>query len=179
MSLHPKFENTEVNIEELPDIGALNLLPLDTNYKNVRVIVWLIFALIIVVAFISVMNLVPWQGNRHIFVMIAAPILTLILVFSFIVTYFGYFKMAFALREKDIYYKKGLIFRKTTIIPFNRIQHCEVNHGPVDRMFGLASLKIFTAGGQASDLEIPGLKESKAHTIKDYIIGKTGLDEEE
>jgi len=179
MSLQPKFDNIQVDIDSLPDIEDLHLLQLDNNYKKVRIIVWFIFAVILAVAFFTVLMLVNWQGHRPLFLVIASPVILFILTFSFIITYYGFYQMAYAVRGRDLFYKKGLIFRKTTIIPFNRIQHCEVNHGPVDRMFGLASLKIFTAGGQASDLEIPGLVESKAHAIKDYIIGKTGFDEEE
>ena len=179
MSLQPKFDNIQVNIDSLPDVRELDLIPLNANYKNVRLIVWLIFAIILIAIFFTVLTAVNWNGSRIIYLAIAIPVLSLLLVFTFIVTYFGFFQMAYALRSRDIFYKKGLIFRKSTVIPFNRIQHCEVNHGPVDRMFGLASIKIFTAGGQSSDLGIPGLKESVAHTLKDFIIGKTGLDEEE
>ena len=131
------------------------------------------------IAFAVVYINFPFEEHIYILFNFGFPLLVVFLIFLFVLAYFGYFQMSYALREKDIFYKKGLIFRKSTVIPFNRIQHCEVNHGPIDRFFGLASLKIFTAGGVSSDLSIPGLSESKAHSLKDYIVGKTGLDEEE
>ena len=179
MSSLPQFENIQIDVDELPDVGVLDLQPLESNYKYVRLIGWAIFALIVIVVITIVLTNVTSPEAMKWILMTAVPVLSLLVILSFVSSYFGFFQMAFALRSKDILFKKGLIFRKITIIPFNRIQHCEVNHGPVDRMFNLASLKVFTAGGEASDLEIPGLTESRAQMIKDYIIGKAGLDEEE
>ena len=179
MSLLPQFENTQVNVEDLPDVGVLDLKPLESNYKYVRLIGWFIFAIIVaVVLSIIFINVTDPEARKWI-LMTAVPVLSIAVVLSFVTAYFGFHQMAYAIRSRDIIYKKGLIYRKTTIIPFNRIQHCEVNHGPIDRIFNLASLKVFTAGGESSDLEIPGLTESRAQMIKDYIIGKAGLDEEE
>ena len=45
--------------------------------------------------------------------------------------------------------------------------------------FNLAELKVFTAGGASSDLSISGLSPETAARIKDFIVIKTGIDEEE
>lgn len=179
MSSQPQFENIQILIEDLPQIASVDLQPLEPNYKYVRMVGWAIFTLIVMVAISIVMINVGDPEVRYWISITAIPVLSVMVIISFVTAYFGYFQMGYAMRSRDILFKKGLIFRKTTIIPFNRIQHCEVNHGPIDRIFHLSSLKVFTAGGQTSDLEIPGLKEGKAQWIKDYIIGKAGLDEEE
>ncbi|NNF36597.1 MAG: PH domain-containing protein [Saprospiraceae bacterium] len=179
MSSLPQFENIQIQVEDLPQMGSLDLQPLESNYKYVRLIGWAIFAIIVIVAITIVMINVDDPEPRKWISITAIPVLSVLVIFSFVVAYFGFFQMGYSIRSRDIIFKKGLIWRKTTIIPFNRIQHCEVNHGPIDRIFNLSSLKVFTAGGQASDLEIPGLTEVKAQMIKDYIIGKAGLDEEE
>ena len=74
-----------------------------------------------------------------------------------------------ALRENDISYKSGLLFFTMTSIPLNRLQHCEVSQGPLGRLFDLASVKIYTAGGSTSDLSIGGLKKEAAHRLRDHI----------
>jgi membrane protein YdbS with pleckstrin-like domain len=119
-----------------------------------------------------------WDKQK-IFLMIAIPVFCLIGIFPIIIVYLGFYKKAYALRQRDILHKTGLFWRKTIVLPFNRIQHSEVNHGPIDRMYGLASLKLFTAGGSSSDLTIPGLKDEDAHRLKEYITNKTSWDEEE
>ncbi len=174
----PQFENTQVDIDSLPRSAELNLISMESKYKLVRILAWVILAVILTAAALILIvifkneNLIPGLW-------ITAGVYFFIMVFSFLITYFGYYQMAYALRERDIFFKRGWIFRKSTIVPFERIQHCEVNRGPIDRYFGLASLKVFTAGGSSSDLSIPGLTEARAHRLKDYITKKTGIDEEE
>ena len=76
-------------------------------------------------------------------------------------------------------HRKGVLFKSTTTIPFNRVQHCEISQGPIQRMFNLHTLEIFTAGGGKSDLAIPGLEGDTAQQIKEFIVKKTAIAEEE
>ena len=55
-----------------------------------------------------------------------------------------------------------------------------MSQGPIERLFGLSNLHVFTAGGSSSDISIPGLTQVEANRIKEYILGKTvNTDEEE
>ncbi len=65
------------------------------------------------------------------------------------------------------------------IIPYRRIQHCEVTSGPVEQMFDIASLNIYTAGGGSSDMTIPGLEDQRAATLKAHILRKINTEDEE
>lgn len=90
--------------------------------------------------------------------------------FSFLSTFKGFAQKKYALREHDIIYQRGWIWRKSTSVPFNRIQHASVSQGPFERNFKLSSLHVFTAGGSSSDLTIPGLHIEEAQRIKDFIL---------
>ena len=68
----------------------------------------------------------------------------------------------------------GRRWRKTVLLPFNRVQHAEVSSGPLQRKFGLASLKFFTAGGSSVDLKIDGLMKERAEEIRSFIMEKCG-----
>ena len=59
------------------------------------------------------------------------------------------------------------------------MQHCEITEGPIQKMFELASIKIFTAGGSSSDLAIPGLHREEAYKLKEFITRNIASDEEE
>lgn len=98
---------------------------------------------------------------------------------SIALTYIGFRKKQYALRERDIIYRHGVIWRSNTVIPFNRVQHAEVSQGPLDRLFNLSRLRIYTAGGSSSDLSIPGLLPYDAERIKHFILNRTVSDEEE
>jgi len=65
-----------------------------------------------------------------------------------------------------------VITTTTTIIPFNKIQHLAVHQGWTSRYLGLASLEFFTAGGDSSDLEIPGIALQEAYQWRDLVLDK-------
>ncbi len=177
MSPLQKYENKEVNINLVARYEEVNFIPLHLNYKKALFLTSLVWSSILIVAYIICYIMIPWSdlAVRN----IIGIVLVLLLFIISAIAYYGYYYMGYALRERDIIFKKGIFFRKTTMIPFNRIQHCEVKNGPIDRMLDLATLKIFTAGGHSSDLEIPGLHPEKAQLIKQFIIGRTVHDEEE
>ncbi|PQJ32966.1 hypothetical protein BST92_14010 [Nonlabens arenilitoris] len=97
----------------------------------------------------------------------------LLLIISIFISYKEFFVRGYVLRENDITYRYGWLFHHQITIPFNRIQHTEINHGPIDRYFKLCELDIYTAGGSSSDLSISGLDPDKARFIKEYISQRT------
>lgn len=76
---------------------------------------------------------------------------------------------SYSLRELDLSYHCGLIFRKTVTQPILRIQHVELKRGPIDRKVGLAKLQVFSAGGAMHTFEIPGLPIADAQAIRQFI----------
>lgn len=102
----------------------------------------------------------------------------LLFVLSLWHTYEDFQIQGFAIRERDLTYRSGVFFRSTTVIPYNRIQHAEVKQGPIERRFDLQRLEIYSAGGQGSDLYIPGLPGNRADQLRDYIIEKVGKHEQ-
>jgi membrane protein YdbS with pleckstrin-like domain len=76
----------------------------------------------------------------------------------------------YALREYDLSFQSGLIFRKKVTQPITRIQHIELKRGPIDRKIGLATLQVFSAGGALHTFEIPGLELSKAQKLRQFIL---------
>ena len=74
-------------------------------------------------------------------------------------------RRGYAVRDKDILYKSGVLWRSAQAVPFNRIQHAVRGSGPVERGFGLASLTAYTAGGSGGDLRIAGLGRGCCGTL--------------
>ena len=89
-----------------------------------------------------------------------------------VLQWLGVNKKGYAVRTQDIIYRSGLINRKETIIPFNRVQHIETYEGAILRLFGLCQLEFFTAGGAFGDLKIPGLLKIEAEQIKAFVVSK-------
>ncbi len=81
----------------------------------------------------------------------------------------------FAVREHDVTFFSGIVFKRVLIQPYSRLQHVEINRGPLERLFGLATLKLYSAGSNIHTLAIPGLPNDLAAQLKEYILGSKGL----
>jgi len=67
------------------------------------------------------------------------------------------------LRDDEMRWKRGVWFRRTGIVPYNRITNLDVIQGPVMRMLGISTLSIQTAGysGQAvPEIRIEGIEHA-------------------
>ena len=74
-------------------------------------------------------------------------------------------RCGYAVRERDILYRSGVLWRSARLVPFNRVQHTKTESGLLDRRFGLAKLSVFSAGGS---LTIPGLETDTAENLRAY-----------
>ena len=64
---------------------------------------------------------------------------------------------------------RGWTFHSDTIVPFVRVQHIDVNRGPIDKMVGTASLVVHTAGTHNSIVTLPGLSPDRAAELREII----------
>ena len=64
---------------------------------------------------------------------------------------------------------RGYMFYRDTIVPFGRIQHIDVDQGPIDRRYGLAKLTVHTAGNHNSTVTLPGLAHTDALAMREAI----------
>jgi uncharacterized protein len=78
--------------------------------------------------------------------LIAAPFVLIpaIFVFWWIPKYWK--SMVYKLDQDEMVWHRGVWFRKTGIVPYNRITNVDISQGPVSRGFRIASLSIQTAG---------------------------------
>ncbi|MFT6270717.1 MAG: membrane protein YdbS with pleckstrin-like domain [Alphaproteobacteria bacterium] len=83
--------------------------------------------------------------------------------------------MQYALREHDLNYQSGLIFRSLVSQPILRIQHIEIKRGPIERKAGLATLQVFSAGGMSHTFNIPGLVYEDAIALRQFILDHKDL----
>lgn len=173
-----QFSNKQLDEISLPLMAYIEYSPLEKNLLKADLIWNILFFVIgiIVLLFLQYYIALEWLVKHGNWILLGLVVLFL---FTTSIVYFGFFKKSYAIREKDIIYNSGLFWRSSIAIPFNRVQHCEVSIGPIDRMFNLSELKIFTAGGSSSDLSIEGLNPETSNRLKDFIVNKTGIDEEE
>jgi membrane protein YdbS with pleckstrin-like domain len=64
---------------------------------------------------------------------------------------------------------RGLLFRSDSVVPFGRVQHIDVNQGPLERYYGLATLTLHTAGSHNASVHLPGLLNENALEMRETI----------
>jgi len=85
--------------------------------------------------------------------------------------YWGY-----EIKDEEIDIQYGLLIIKRTLIPMQRIQHVDTEHGPIMRIFNLATLSVSTAG---TTHKIPALKYEDAVKLRQKISALAQVSEED
>lgn len=68
----------------------------------------------------------------------------------------------------------GILFVEERAVPVRRMQHVDLTRGPIERLFGLATLVVFTAGNEGSAFRVPGLPVQLAKELRDRIVQMRG-----
>lgn len=165
------FTNSILMPENLPEVESPTFTGLNRKYLTILYIRILIVFLFLSGGFIALI-LLAGDNIQGKYSFLIAGAIVLVIAFSAVMNTLGFPRKGYLVREKDVSFQRGLITYKVTSVPLNRIQHVEVNQGILEKMFGLSSVKIYTAGGTSSDLTIPGLTESDAQKLKAFLSGK-------
>ena len=170
------FSNSQVDITLLPKAEDISFQPIEKNYWKIMKWSWMITWSIVLIIGIMLFAFIPGVRSVRSTLFIIPAFAICFLSFWLIKKSFA--QKGFVVREKDLLYKSGWLIQSISAIPFNRIQHCSVSSGILERTQGLASLSIFTAGTAGSDLKIPGLKTAAANEMRDFIMTKIKTDEQ-
>lgn len=163
------FTNETIDTKQLPRYEEVQLTPLHTKYWSVILInLAVIFTILVIGAGLIWYN-AEELSNYGLELLIG---LVIIIIVTVLLNRIAFKKKAFAFRNHDVIYRNGIIATNTMVIPYNRVQHVALHEGFFSRIFGLAKVEIFTAGGNSSDLEIPGIAKEEAENIKQLLMGK-------
>ena len=77
--------------------------------------------------------------------------------------------IGYQLREDDLIFRRGILFRRQVAVPYGRLQLVDVSRGPVSRLLGLSELRLVTAA-VSTGVSIPGLPEKEAEDLRDHLI---------
>jgi membrane protein YdbS with pleckstrin-like domain len=100
--------------------------------------------------------------------LITAAIAAIIGAFFGLLSWRRYRAWGYAEREDDLLVRRGVMIRRLTVVPYGRMQFVDVTAGPVDRLFGLATVQLHTAAS-ATDARIPGLEAAEAGRLRDQL----------
>ncbi len=75
---------------------------------------------------------------------------------------------AYCERADDLLVRRGVLITRLSVVPYGRMQFIDVVAGPIERAFGLATVRMHTAAA-ASDARIPGLSQNDAARLRDHL----------
>ena len=78
---------------------------------------------------------------------------------------------AYAERDQDLYVKHGVLFRAMVVVPYGRMQYVDVQAGPLEQLFKIASVHLHTASPGTS-ARIPGLPADEAARLRDRLTSQ-------
>lgn len=141
-----------------------DLTPLDPAYVRVLQIDAAIMGLIMLVCALIIEAFAPVPRGSFI-----GPVLLLALWLVFVVSPRKYRHWGYRLSPDRLQIARGYLFHSDTVVPLGRVQHLDVQQGPLMRKFGLSTLTVQTAGTANASVGLPGLKHEDALAMRETI----------
>ncbi|MDQ1486933.1 MAG: uncharacterized protein QOJ62_2626 [Actinomycetota bacterium] len=80
----------------------------------------------------------------------------------------NYASWGYAERAEDLLVTHGVLLRRLVVVPYGRMQLVDVTAGPIERKFGIATLRLHTAAA-GTDARIHGLTPAEAARLRDRL----------
>lgn len=107
---------------------------------------------------------------------VAWPLIALLALWTLISPPLAYALWRFTVTDRLLVARNGILFHEEKVIPITRLQHVDLTRGPVERVFGLATLVVYTAGTIGAYFRLPGLAAGRARELRDTILVRRGDD---
>ncbi len=140
------------------------LTPLDPGYTTVLRIEGVLITLPFVIGALVLAGaqLVPaWVPG--------IPVLLLAIVLIGVAPLRRYRSRGYHMAADRLRVVRGVLFHADTVVPFSRVQHLDVEQGPLERAFGIARLILHTAGTHSASVTLPGLAHADAIAMREDI----------
>jgi uncharacterized protein len=88
-----------------------------------------------------------------------------------------YLHYGYSVSDVELRIVRGWMWRSTSVVLHSRVQHVDTRQGPVERLLGLATVVVFTAGTVGAMVAIPGLPADDADALRDRLVALSGADD--
>ena len=79
--------------------------------------------------------------------------------------------LGYAERGEDLLLRRGIFFQRTLVVPYGRMQYVDVAVGPLERAFGLCTLKLHTAA-PGTNAGIAGLPADEGARLREHLSAR-------
>ncbi|EAQ28417.1 hypothetical protein NAP1_12498 [Erythrobacter sp. NAP1] len=156
----------ESQLGPLDDEGELTKL--HPNYKLLMRVGAIIVALVIIGG-AAVLELALSQEIDFPTGIILGPAVLVALFIAIRIPLARYNARGYQISRDRLRVVRGILFRSDTVVPFGRVQHIDVDQGPIERALDIATLTLHTAGSHNASVRLPGLGHALAVEMRETI----------
>ncbi|QLH83716.1 PH domain-containing protein [Halosimplex pelagicum] len=99
-------------------------------------------------------------------VAVGAGLFVLFAVYGAVRAVFLYRSWRYVVRDESLYLTRGVLTEVQTVVPYVRVQHIDTRRSAFERVLGLSTLVVYTAGSRGADVTIPGLTPDTADDLQ-------------
>lgn len=130
---------------------------------------WLVLGAIGVVIELSVGKSLVRVGNATL-PLIGLGVTAVLLVLSLVWAQIAWGRFRFMLSDRELTVESGVLWRSRRCIPRTRVQHVDIQSGPIDRALGLVEVHLYVAGGMGPVAQLPGVAPMVAEQLKSALV---------
>ena len=86
-------------------------------------------------------------------------------------------RIGWKLDEEGFATRRGGWWRSETLVPVSRVQHLDLERGPIERQLGLATLVVHTAGTRMAAVKLPLLALDDAEALRAHLARQVEHDD--
>ncbi|MBB6066212.1 PH domain-containing protein [Pseudoxanthomonas broegbernensis] len=86
-------------------------------------------------------------------------------------------RIGWKLDEDGFATRRGGLWRSETLVPVSRVQHLDLERGPLERRLGLATLVVHTAGTRMAAVKLPLLALADAEALRTHLARQVEIDD--
>jgi len=101
-------------------------------------------------------------------VIVGAVVIVVAAAFALVAIDRNYRSWGYAERAEDLLVTRGVLFRRLVVVPYGRMQLVDVTAGPIERRFGISTVRLHTAAA-GTDARIRGLPPGEAARLRDRL----------
>lgn len=99
------------------------------------------------------------------------------LVLGMLVGFLRHRRIGWKLDEDGFATRRGGLWRSETLVPVSRVQHLDLERGPLERQLGLATLVVHTAGTRMAAVKLPLLALADAEALRAHLAHQVETDD--
>jgi membrane protein YdbS with pleckstrin-like domain len=158
---------TSAIFSEVDDEGELTKL--HPNYKLMMRVGAVFLGLVIIIAGVIVDAALQAEGVAVPFGTASIPALVVALFLIIRIPNARYNARGYQISRDRLRVVRGILWHSDTVVPFGRVQHIDVDQGPIERALGIATMTLHTAGSHNASVSLPGLGHGLAVEMREEI----------